>query len=1279
MRFVLIVFSLFWAFQSFGQLLGQYNFTGNVGSEVSANPDGQPSNGAFSAIRRGSGITPPTGTANSAFGATGFTTASNPDTADYFQFSLQANIGFKLKLDSIKLAERRSNTGIRTWAIRTSFDNFAGNVSTFNVPDTNIFRFNQNAVFGSQFSNLPSSSPLIIRIYGYSAEAETGTWRLDSIRVYGQIETIGSQNPIISFQNPGATITEGDSALFRVETNAMTTQVFSIVQKSGNAQTSDWSSIAPLTNLMFPFGNNFLSGQFNALSDGISEGTETAVFVLRTSSPTLTIGSDSTFTLTINDNGSGQTGPPFTRTIAQVRGANTNGQADSLGRNVRLFGTVYGVNQRLTATGGGYQMFIRDATGGIGIFKTRNLTTIPSLNEGDSVWVEGTIGVFRGLSQIVIDTMFVLATGRPLKNPSIKTILGETDESDLVRLNNVTLVSPAAWTGTGTGFTVQITDGTNISDVRIDNDCPLYNQPAPTGTFSILGMVGQFASTTTAPFVGGYQLVPRKVGDLIASTPNQKPTVRFSIASASVTEFNGDVTMNVVADFQPAVNAVIMAYLKGGTATNGVDYGPFQSVGSTMGPGQQTTLNLPLGILDDVIAEPTETLILVLRKSGVAGDTSFIIGADSIFTLTINDNDSPAQSGPPFTRSIAQIRGSNNGNQADSVGRNVRLFGTVYGLNQRLTATTGGYQMFIRDATGGIGIFKNDTVSNIVSLNEGDSIKVMGKVEVFRGLSQINPDSMVVLATGRPIKSPTVANKLNENLEADLVRLNGVQLVNPDAWTTGAGSAGFTVRVFKGLDTNDVRIDNDCPFFNQPAPSGTFDIIGMGSQFVPGTPTPVAPFPASGYQLIPRRISDLITSPPSNPTCSFSIPAQNVNENGDSIRVVVNINPSPTQEVKVRVERKSGTAVIGTDYTPATSNTLFFTPGSSSQTFKLLLLDDAVADGNKNLVLALRTGLGTIVPNAEIGADSIQTVTIIDNETSTPGGVPFTRTIAQIKGSSAGNQADSVGRNVRLIGVVYGLNQRLTAATGGYQMFLRDATGGIGIFKTAPVSGIMILNEGDSVRVMGKIEVFRGLSQINPDSMVVLATGRPLKSPVIITSINESMEGDLLRMNNVSLVSPAAWTGTGTGFTVQVTDGTNTIDVRIDNDCPLYSQPAPTTPFHIIGMGGQFSSSTTAPFADGYQLIPRRATDLIPVVSLDPLCHCDDEVKVYPNPGRSRIQIESKSDRNLTYQFFNGFGQMIYLQNKSAELEYIETSFWKSGVYSIRVKETGKVIRWIKQ
>ena len=199
--------------------------------------------------------------------------------------------------------------------------------------------------------------------------------------------------------------------------------------------------------------------------------------------------------------------------------------------------------------------------------------------------------------------------------------------------------------------------------------------------------------------------------------------------------------------------------------------------------------------------------------------------------------------------------------------------------------------------------------------------------------------------------------------------------------------------------------------------------------------------------------------------------------------------------------------------------------------------------------------------------------------------------------------------------------------------------------------------------------------------MKVLATGRPLKNPSVSIQIDEPKEADLLRFSNVTLVNPAAWTtGVGaSGFTVQITDGTNISDVRIDNDCPLYNLPVPTTAFHIIGMGSQFAATTAAPWTGGYQLVPRKLADLIPITAVDPVCSCETDLRVYPNPGNGAMVLETKIKTNFTYRIFNTLGKLVWEKKGPESTESINTGNWASGVYTIRVQETGRVFRWLKQ
>lgn len=197
-------------------------------------------------------------------------------------------------------------------------------------------------------------------------------------------------------------------------------------------------------------------------------------------------------------------------------------------------------------------------------------------------------------------------------------------------------------------------------------------------------------------------------------------------------------------------------------------------------------------------------------------------------------------------------------------------------------------------------------------------------------------------------------------------------------------------------------------------------------------------------------------------------------------------------------------------------------------------------------------------------------------------------TIGQVNTVDAEGVGDSVGVACALRGIVYGLNLR----PDGLQFTLIDEAGdGIGTFSGNMNFGYTV-QEGDEVRVEGVIDQFNGFLQIILEGVTLLSTGNDLLAPTVVTALGEDTESQLVKVENVSLVDPSAWGGGGGGFNVEVTDGSNTITVRIDNDVDLFNMPAPTGTFSVTGIGGQFDNS--APFTEGYQLLPRYMADIDP-------------------------------------------------------------------------------------
>ncbi len=293
----------------FAQLIQTFGFGGAAGNEATFPPNGQPVNGTIGSMKRGSGITP--SAAGNVFAATGFTIESSIDTADYFSFSIKANQGYKLNLDSIVFGQRRSNSGPANYAVRSSLDGFQSDLANGSCP-TNI-TYNNRASLGSAFQSVTSTTTVDFRFYGFGAGAATGTWRLDSVRIHGTITQGGGGGPVIKpkagFSPVSSSFTESDAnrtvsaALSSTPSVNISPAVF---VKGGSA--SAGSDYTAFTSIPLNFSGTDLqqSAQLAFLDDAVQEPSETLTLVLRkqglVSDTAFEIGPDSVFTFTILDN-----------------------------------------------------------------------------------------------------------------------------------------------------------------------------------------------------------------------------------------------------------------------------------------------------------------------------------------------------------------------------------------------------------------------------------------------------------------------------------------------------------------------------------------------------------------------------------------------------------------------------------------------------------------------------------------------------------------------------------------------------------------------------------------------------------------------------------------------------------------------------------------------------------------------------------------------------------------------------------------------------------------
>jgi len=151
---------------------------------------------------------------------------------------------------------------------------------------------------------------------------------------------------------------------------------------------------------------------------------------------------------------------------------------------------------------------------------------------------------------------------------------------------------------------------------------------------------------------------------------------------------------------------------------------------------------------------------------------------------------------------------------------------------------------------------------------------------------------------------------------------------------------------------------------------------------------------------------------------------------------------------------------------------------------------------------------------------------------------------------------------------------------------MQDGTAGIAGYG-GPITGA---SRYDSVTVTGPLVDFNGLLEISTVTNIVnhgpaVNTQVPIQIP--ITSANETLESQLVELQNVTFVQTGNFAAGNS--TVQVTDGTNTLDVRINGTTNIDGTAIPTGPVTITGLVGQFSTN--------YQIVPRDLNDIVAYVA----------------------------------------------------------------------------------
>jgi DNA/RNA endonuclease YhcR with UshA esterase domain len=496
------------------------------------------------------------------------------------------------------------------------------------------------------------------------------------------------------------------------------------------------------------------------------------------------------------------------------------------------------------------------------------------------------------------------------------------------------------------------------------------------------------------------------------------------------------------------------------------------------------------------------------------------------------------------TLSITEARSSDANGILTNLGTEVVIEGKAIGTNYNPAGQT----FAIYSAQEGIGISvysESDALGYTFSAN--DNLRITGTLDQFRGLAQIAATSIEVLQNDGTAIEPRATTVLDENTESALVTFRNATVVDPANWRTDDLGSGFNLQMTNGTETITVRIDSDTDIAGMAAPTGTFDITGLGGQFDAQEPLD------EGYQLLPRSISD--------------------------------INPYNT---------------------------------------------DGGGGGNDPMYRVL--------------------------------------TMPEVRMNDANGIPSLNDELVEVTATVYGLNRR----DGGLQFTIIDDNNvGVGIFNFDNDFGYTVA-QGDMVTVQGTLGHFNGLTQITPDTIMMISSDNPLVSPRVVTELDESTESSLVVIEPVDVEDATQWAGNGGNFNVNFISSTGaTTAVRIEDQTEISNVSFPGTVGTVYqGIGGQFDNND--PRDEGYQLLPRDLDDIIFVLNTQD--QYQGAVSIYPNPSESMIHVKA-DDRVLGLELFDLQGRSLaqIADNNTMDASVLNTGAYllvvtfENGVYAEKV------------
>jgi hypothetical protein len=496
----------------------------------------------------------------------------------------------------------------------------------------------------------------------------------------------------------------------------------------------------------------------------------------------------------------------------------------------------------------------------------------------------------------------------------------------------------------------------------------------------------------------------------VTATFNLRPVFQFSAPGYSVNESSRNATITVRRLGTTAGIASVGYRIEPGSATSppaaGVDFRPSGGAAALTGTlnftAGQSTRTFTIPIVNDALVEGPETILLSLHNPTAGG----LLGAQPTAVLTIVDDDRAATvqfskataTAQEFASSVS-LTVTRTGSTGAAVSVPYHLAGKTAAVDTARTPLDGTVDFQPGQGSVPLVIRLQDDSAQDGNAALTATLGAPAAGGLVLGTPKLATVTLVddegIVQFAQPIFT---VGEGSVSATITLTRTGGTTRPTTVHFATGGAEDGATASASPGACSPGAdyrRIVDGSLTFNPGDTSRTFIVPLCGDGVVEG-PDPEtltlrllsvsAPATMGAPSTAVLRIQDN----DGGGTVRFSSASYSVAE-GTSTATVTVLRASGAGNVTVPWSL-GGDAIPKTDYGGPTSGELEFGPTQTSASLSIPILDDALVDGLRNLVITLGTPVG-----ATLGSPSVTTLGIRDNEPS----VRFSRATYSVSEASA--------------------------------------------------------------------------------------------------------------------------------------------------------------------------------------------------------------------------------------------------------------------------------------